>query len=307
MATEMNYLNPSIPESFGGKSKFLKKFKKVDPKWFNSLDVYTLHKPKRKKFPTRSYRAKYPNQFWQADLNDMISISKENNGFKYILTAVDVFSRFGMAIPLKTKTGLEVTEGFKKLFKEHGTPKYIHTDEGKEFENAIFRNFLLQQESKQFSVKSEYKAGIVERFNRTLKERMFRYFTHVKNKNWVDILPNLLSAYNNSIHRTIKMTPIQAMKKQDIVFTTQEQRILRKPKKSPKFKVGDIVRLSKVKNIFEKGYTRNWTTELFQIVEIDLKYMPIMYKVMDMDGEVIQGKFYKEELQFINNSTLLIY
>lgn len=304
MAPKLKYYDLKEPTAFGGKRKFLKRFKKVDPDWFNSQDVYTLHKPKKKKIYTRSYRAKFPHQFWQADLNDMISISNENDNFKYILTVVDVFSRFAMALPLKFKTGTAVTDAFEGLFKAYQAPKYIHTDEGKEFENYIFRNFLKNHGVEQFSVKSVYKAGIVERFNRTLKEKMFRYFTHVKSKRWVDVLPQLIETYNRSYHRTIKMSPKSALRYKNKVFKEQEIRIHKKRIRKPKLKSGDIVRLSKVKNAFEKGYTPNWTKELFQVIEVDEKYMPVMYRVADMGGDIIQGKFYDEELQYINNHSV---
>ena len=131
-----------------------------------SSRALSLHKSVRRRFPVRSYRAKYPSQFWQADLVEMIPFSRINKGFKYILTIVDVFSRFAWAIGLKNKSATSVTDAFKQIFKKTKPPTYLHTDEGKEFENKTVRDYLKTKDTHQFSVKSEFKASICERFNR---------------------------------------------------------------------------------------------------------------------------------------------
>lgn len=261
----------------------------------NNSRAFSLHKPARRRFPVRSYRAKYKNQFWQADLEEMIPHEKENKNFKYILTVIDVFSRYAWALPLKNKSAKAVTSALKKIIDKVGLPKFLHTDQGKEFENSILRKTIPNQ----FSVKSAVKAAIVERFNRTLKSRMYKYFTHIGNYRWYDILQRLVDGYNNTYHRTIKMTPREAYdsKNKKKVFLTQERRISMKKKEKAKFKSGDYVRLSKVKHIFEKGFTTNWTEEIFRVHRVFKKYMPIMYSIKDCDGNIIEGKFYKYELQ----------
>ena len=126
--------------------------------------AYSLHKPVRRRFPVRSYRAKYRSQFWQADLVEMIPFSRINKGYKYILTIVDVFSRYAWAHALKNKNAKSVTDAFKKIFLNNAPPTYLHTDEGKEFENKTVKDYLNTNGTEQFSVKSEYKASICERY-----------------------------------------------------------------------------------------------------------------------------------------------
>lgn len=265
-----------------------------------SHETYSLHRPARKKFPTRTTRAKRVDQFWQADLNELFPFEKENNGNKYILTVIDVFSRYAYARGLKNKTATSVINAFKSIFKENNgkQPKYLHTDQGKEFENKYFHEFL-GKKTKQFSVKSSVKASIVERFNRTLKERMFRYFTYSKTNQWINVLQKFVDGYNNTQHRTLKMTPNEAKlpKNRLKVFKLQEKRVVNKKVVKSKFKVGDYVRLSKKKGIFEKGFTANWTKEIFVIHKINTKYPPVMYIVKDLQDNVLEGKFYQKELQ----------
>lgn len=263
----------------------------------NKSRAFSLHKLARKRFPVRSYRAKYKNQFWQADLEEMIPYAKENAGYKYILTIIDVFSRFAWAWPLKYKNAETVVEAFKIVINDYGAPKYLHTDQGKEFENKTLRNFLVT--TKQFSVKSQFKAALVERFNRTLKGRMYKYFTFVGNYKWFDILHKIVDGYNNTYHTTIKMTPSEAYqnKNRKRVFLLQEKRISQKKKDKTLLKVGDYVRLSKAKNIFEKGFVANWTEEIFQIHRVHKKYSPVMYTIKDKEKNILEGKFYKYELQ----------
>ena len=129
-----------------------------------------------------------------------------------ILTVIDVFSRYAWARTLKTKTGEEMVEAFQNIFQEGKSPHLLQTDQGTEFENKKFQTFLRRWGVKHFSVKSPYKSGMVERFNRTLKTRMFRYFTHVGHYKWVNVLPDLVDSYNRSSHRSLPkgMTPSQA-------------------------------------------------------------------------------------------------
>jgi Chromo (CHRromatin Organisation MOdifier) domain len=141
---------------------------------------------------------------------------------------------------------------------------------------------------------------MVERFNRTLKSKMWKVFTERKNHKYIDILDDLVNNYNNSFHNTIKMTPFEASKKEN---TLKVDRILNpiitKKEIIPKFKVGDKVRISKVKMIFDKGYLPNYTYEIFTVSEIK-ETNPITYKLKDYNNEEIKGSFYNQELTIYN-------
>ena len=160
--------------------------------------------------------------------------------------------------------------------------------------------FLKKNKIERYSSESEFKAAIAERFNRTLKTIMWKYFSANNTHKYVDILNTLLQKYNNTMHRTIGMTPIEASRPEN------EAEVFYKlnPGKSqeisrPKFKVGDTVRISKYKAMFDKGYWPNWTEEIFKIAEIN-PTTPVTYKIKDTRDEILKGSFYEKELQKTN-------
>ena len=169
-----------------------------------------IHKPIRHKFPRRKVMVSGIDSIWASDLVEM----NPERGFKYILTIVDVFSKFGFAIPLKSKTGIEMTETFQKILNESGRiPKKIWSDKGKEYYNKIFLKFLKDHNVELYSVESEIKCSVAERFNRTLKEMMYRKFTELESRKWVKLLPELVDEYNNRYHSTIKILPSKVQRK----------------------------------------------------------------------------------------------
>ena len=262
--------------------------------WTNEL-ADELHKPIRRKFQKRLVFAKNVDDIWAADLVEMQPLAKFNNGYKYILMVIDVFSKYGWAVPLKSKTGIVVATALKKIFKTN-KPSMLWTDKGKEFYNKHVTEIL--KGTKLYSTQNEEKACVVERWNRTIKTRMWKYFTANNTKKYIDILPSLIDKYNNTKHRTIGCTPLVARQPSSYVqvfenlFKKSEERKV----KSPQFHVGDRVRISKKKKTFEKGFTPNWTEEIFIIEEVkDTK--PPTYALQDLKGESIKGSFYEPELQ----------
>jgi transposase InsO family protein len=287
------YFNPKHWASLGG-IKTLQRAVKKKPD-LSKYRAYTLHRPARKRMSKyRPYRAAAYGYQLQADLNDMIQLKDQNDGYQYILTVIDVFTRYAWALPLKTKGGEDITNAFRIIFKDVN-PIYLQTDKGKEFYNSAFDKFLKSKKCKLFSVYSPHKAALVERFNRTLKTRMYRYFTHNNTQNWVKVLPDLISSYNNHRHSSIKMSPIEAKKKKNWWKISSSREIVKS--RHPKLNVGNLVRISKTKGVFEKGYKANWSEQIFVIHDIDRKEDPPMYTIKDYKGEIIEGKFYKQELQ----------
>ncbi|XP_060867430.1 uncharacterized protein LOC132942800 [Metopolophium dirhodum] len=168
-----------------------------------------LHKPARKNFTRRRVNVYGKNDLWQADLVEMIPYSKVNGGYKYFLVVIDCFTKFSWAKPLKSKTGKEVTSAMSTILLDR-SPKLLQLDNGKEFYNTTFDALMTKYGIHKYSTFSILKASIAERFNRTLKGKMYKEFTARGSHEWVSILPKLLDEYNNSYHRTIGMTPIQA-------------------------------------------------------------------------------------------------
>ena len=309
------YYNAGKPGSYGGVQALFRAARaqglKVDvpmiKKYLTNQASYSLHKPSRKNFkrnPTMTGGIDYQ---WQADLADMQSISRFNKGERYILTVIDVFSKFAWAIPVKTKGSKEMLEGFQTLFQKSDPrlPKKLQTDAGKEFLNSEVQNYLKSKGVHHFVSHSDKKAAVVERFNRTLKTRIWTYFTAQQTYNYIDKLDDFVNAYNNSYHRSIKMKPAEVSKKdEDKIFLTLYGDHLGSSSKTPKLQ-GSKVRISNVKGIFEKGYMPNWSEEHF-IVDGQVAKKRSVYKLKDDLGEDIKGEFYKEEIQPITENRYLV-
>ncbi|GBN86399.1 hypothetical protein AVEN_109083-1 [Araneus ventricosus] len=175
------YQDPKHVASFSGVDSLYRAgegqvSKKAIQKWLQAVNAYTLHKPVRKKFRTNRVIAYAIDQQWQADLVDLISIKKFNKGFRYILTCIDILSKHAWVAPLKRKRGVDIINAFKVMFKER-RPQYLQTDQGTEFKNEKFQQFLKANKVKFFTTFNATKASVVERFNRTLKTKMCKYFT----------------------------------------------------------------------------------------------------------------------------------
>ena len=209
------YYNPQSSAGYASIEKLVKasKLKRATVrKWLQSQPTYTLHAPARTQgYPTRRYIVHDIDEQWQADLADMSALANYNNGYKYILTVIDLFSRYAWARPLKSKRGAEVAAAFRDIFNnDKRVPKRVQTDQGKEFENRDVRTLFAQYNIELFSIKSAYKAAVVERFNRTLKGRIWRFFTANITNKWAtnNVLSDAVAAYNHSVHRTLKRRPV---------------------------------------------------------------------------------------------------
>ena len=239
---------------------------------------------------------------WEADLVDVQILKKFNGGYRYLLTCIDVLSKYAWVIPLKSKTSKDMIDGFKKILKGGRVPQMLHSDKGSEFLNRDFQKFLKNQDISFFTTENETKACIVERFNRTLKTKMWRYFTFANTFKYIDILPKLVMGYNNTVHRSIRMKPKEVNienQKQALVSLYGMKRV--KGKRSSKlnafkFQLGDQVRISKSKMRFEKGYEANWSEEVFTISARIRRALPV-YRVNDYNGDELRGTFYEYELQ----------
>ena len=296
------YYDLKHPAGYASAEKLSKEsgisLKKVQ-EWLKAQPTYTLHRMARKKYPTRKYIVHDIDEQWQADLADVSLIARQNKGYNFLLTVIDIFSRYAWARPLKTKSGKEVATAFKDIFAEGRIPCRIQTDQGREFENRDVACLFGELNIELFSVKSAYKAAIVERFNRTLKTKLWRYFTMSLKEKWTDVLQDVVESYNNSIHRTIGLRPIDvtaenAGELREKMYGDKKDKV---QKEKINLKVGDTVRISKVKSIFAKGYLPSWTEEVFTVASINTKYFPTTYKLKDYHGEIIEGSFYRQEIQ----------
>ena len=213
---------------------------------------------------------------------------RANNGYNGILVVIDIFSKFVWTIPLKTKTGKEVAEAFLNIFKEGRLPKKLHVDQGKEFYNKDVKQVLEKNNIQMYSTGTENKASIVERFNRTLGNKLKPII--FKNLNWVDVLPKIIKTYNTTYHRTIKMKPIDVnIKNENHLLSTVYNFSISSSK--PNFEVGDRVRLSSLVDQFRNKLKTNWTKEIFTISKVSISNV-VYYKVNNVNEGI-----YENELQ----------
>lgn len=269
--------------------------------WLAANVTYTLHKPAARKIKRNKVQVFYIDQTWQMDLVDVQSLAKHNQGSKYILTVIDLFSKFAFARPLKNKSGPVVLEAVKNIFEKSGRePDNVHSDQGTEFTQTELKRYLASRGIHIYSTFSEMKASVVERFNRTLKSKMWRYFTHSNSYKYLDVLQDLVASYNSSPHRSLGgVAPINV--KEENQLEIWEAHHAQPPRTKPprfKFNIGDIVRISRNKGVFEKGYTTNWSEEYFKVSR-RLMRRPPTYRLRDLNGEELMGVFYEREMQKI--------
>ena len=210
-----------------------------------------------------------------------------------------MFSKYAWVIPLKDKKGTSIINAFKKIISKGRKPNKIWVDQGSEFYNQSFKDFLKINNIEMYSTFNEEKSVVAERFIRTLKNKIFKHMTAISKNVYFDVLNDIVNKYNNTIHRTIKMKPIDVT---DDYFAEYNEEF---NKKGPKFKLGDHVRISKYKNIFAKGYVPNCSEEVFIVNKIK-NTVPWTYTISGLNGEQIIGSFYEKELQKTNQKEFRI-
>ena len=187
---------------------------------------------------------------WGADLATMQLTTKFNKGFRFLLCAIDIFSKYAWAVPLKDKKFISIVNALQKLLDKLGRkPNKIWVDKGDEFYNNSFKKQLKDNDTEMYSIHKEGKSVVVERFIRTLKNKIYKYMTSASKNVYINKLDDIVDEYNNTYHRTIKMKPVDVKDNTYIDFEKEVNN------KDPKFKIGDHVRICKYKSIFAKGYT----------------------------------------------------
>lgn len=272
--------------------------------WTNNM-ANELHKPVRKKFLKRFVFVRNVDDIWGADLIELQTLAKKNSGFRYVLMVIDVFSKYGWAVPLKTKTGREVANALQSIFGKN-KPKKLWVDRGREFFNKDVTAVLKKYDIDIYTTNNDEKCSVVERWNRTIKTQLWRYFSANGTHKYIDILQPLIDKYNSTKHRSIGMTPTDARKpaNHQQVFKTLYFKKVQSRNIKPKYKVDDKVRIAVKKDTFEKGFTINWSDKIYTITQV-LKTLPPTYKIRD-DREEIKGSFYQQELQKTSEDTFRI-
>ena len=214
----------------------------------------------------------------------MQSLSKYHKGIKYLLRAIDIFSKYAWVVLLKDKRAISIVKAFQKIISKGCKSNKIWFDQSGEFYNNLFKSFLKTNNIEMYSTYNEGKPALAERFIRTLKNKIFKHMAAVSKIFYFDVLDNFVDKYNNKVHRKIKMKPIEVTSDSYAQYNEDFDVI------KPKFKAGDHVRISKCKNIFAKEYTKNWPEEVFVVSKIK-DTVPWTYVIIVLNGEKNCWKF----------------
>ena len=296
----------SMENVYGAAKKILPTIsRRIVREWFDEQLTPSLHKPARYNFPRNKVIVVSIDDQWQVDLCDMISKGEFNDGYKYIMTVIDCFSKYSWARAIKNKGSDRIVEALTSIFDSGRMPKRIQSDKGSEFTNRKVQSFLKERGIHFFTTNSEMKASIVERYNRTLKGRMFKFFTANNTYRYIDVLPMLVDGYNNTLHSSIKMKPADVGKRDETrirrnLYGVRRRRGAKVGLKTYKYGIGDQVRVSKERLVFGNGYHPNWTEEIFVIADRDFAPLPL-YTLRDYSGETLQGRFYEQEIQRVTD------
>ena len=256
----------------------------------SSILADELHKPIIRKFNKRKVYSQFKDNIWGVDLADMQSLSRKDKGIKYLLCAIDLYSKYAFVIPLKDKKGISIVNAFNKIIKQSNRkPNKICVDQGGEFYNNVFEKGLSDNDINMYSTYNEGKSVAAERFIRTLKNKLYKHMTATGKNVYYDVLDDVVNKYNNTKHSTIKIKPIDVKNNKRVYIDEHNEKV-------SKFKVGDRVRISRYKNIFAKGYAPNWNSEIFIVNKIN-DTVPYTYNLKDLNDEEIIGSFYDKELQ----------
>jgi transposase InsO family protein len=276
--------------------------------WLSGETAYVLHRSKRKRFARSKIFAPSRHALWEADLTFFDKLKRFNDGVKYLLVVIDVFSKIAAVEPLRTKATVTVSQAFEAILRRLKVkPSKLRTDRGTEFNSAAFRRLMIKHGIHHYmTLDADIKAGVAERFNRTIKGRITRFMTANKTQRYLPQLQNIVAGYNASPHRSIGMAPndVNRVNQKTVWHRLYGDGQNKTRAMRPKFKIGDRVLITKSRDVFERGYTINWKREVFTVHKIILHF-PYRYVLRDDSNEVLEGSFYEQEMQPISRELTL--
>ena len=311
------YYSSDSPGSFGGWQRLLREARKEGiankgevKQWLRRQFTYTLHHPARRRFNRNPTVVAGAGNQVQMDLVDLSMFASSNDGYRFILTAIDSFSKKAHTECLKNKAAGTVLKAVANVVAVLD-PACIFTDAGTEFKNRQLKEYLNGRKIAHFIARNPVtKASIVERFNRTLKEMMFRLMTSRGSRRYIDAIDKIVESYNASPHRSIGMAP------NDVNHKTEQaafQRLYRSHDINSLFNgrfrdkqwyhVGDSVRMKYVLQPFDKSYYPTFGDQVFTVSRVVKGPYRFLYKVKDWQGKEVDRAFYREELLLIDKDT----
>ena len=310
------YYDLDKPSSYGGVMRLYRGMKKhgwtiKDCKEFlKKQNTYTLHKERVFRFTRNKMITYYPDYQHQIDLVDMQEYARENKGYKYILVIIDCFSRYCWLKGLKDKKATTLRDTFERLYDDIPVPERIQTDQGTEFNNQLMKKWYKEHEIIYFTTRGPgFKCAMVERLNRTLKNLMFRYFTKKGNHKYIDVLDDIANNYNNSYHRTIKMTPSEARTAPiDKLRMNFEEKVKKEKRENgdedelvkengKTLKVGQRVRVAFDKGKMDRGFWQTYKDPVHKITRIYRQDSVPLYELEDEMNQKLPRRYYSQQIQ----------
>lgn len=271
--------------------------------FLRTKESYTAFKRVRKNFKRPRVIVSDKNQQWDCDTLNLSFYTKYNEGYSHVLVCIDIFTRYLFTRALKNLKADSIKEAFAEIFAYNEPPKSIRTDLGSEFANSVVKNFFAANNIRYFNSLNEVKSNYAERVIQTLRVRIGRAMKARHTFNWTDALQDITIGYNESKHRMINCTPLEAMclKERALLWHWQYLRndAATETGNSAPFAldVGDRVRLSYLPKTFrDRAYDEKWGSEIFTITRRKMSQGFQKYYLKDMQNEPVLGSFYKEEL-----------
>ena len=266
-------------------------------------EIYS--KPPKKNYVTNKTDVYHIEENWSLDILDLEDYGPENNrGYRYVLVIIDNFSKFSWTVPLKNRNASTIKDSFENIIiNSKRKPNLIESDRGREFYNNIFQDFLNKNNIKIYSRNTSLGAVFAERFNLAIRNLLKRPVFEKGDGNWIEILSTITKQYNNRIHSSTKMTPIQASLKKNEGYVYKNLSDKRK-KISPKFQINDLVRTADLKKTFSKGDTTNWSYILYKITETIKDTIP-SYHIDNLKERYNESLLTKTELSMKENNSVM--
>ena len=294
----MIYTDLRHPASFSSPYTLFRAAKQKNPNilykdvesWLETQPVYTKYRRIKVKYPHRKVLSRGLRYQYQADLVDYSALKRDNRSFTFLLTIIDIFSRFALAIPIKSKKGPHVATALEKAFKVMKPPRKLQTDVGKEFYNSHVKRVLNRYRVHHFSTDQPLKAQIVERFNRTLRETIKQSMAYRKSLDYISVLSDFLYGYNARPHTAF------------LPFAPREGG--RQQRAKHKYSIGDHMRKAINKGAFSKSYKfKNFSEKLYEMRDT-VHTRPPMYRLKDLrTGNVLDGAVYQEQIQRVRDDS----
>lgn len=301
------------PHSFGGKNRVYEYYKDISnsaiDKALSYNDIYTRFKQHRKSKKYSPIYVHKKRELFQSDVTFFTdkTLVKANHGYQYLHCTIDAFTKMAWIYPLKENTCKSSLMCIKDILRKCGDkPKRINSDRGSEFTCNKFEKFMKNSKIKHYLSYSIRKCPIIERFNLTIQQLLYKLMSAHNSHEWTKFLDDAMRIYLNRKHRTIQMTPLEAEKdenqpKLQVLYQMKYVKAGEKVKK-PKYKIGDSVRIWKDRGQFHRGYMEDYTREYFTIVKV-LNNLPVpRYKIKEQNGENVIGSFFEDELVEYNSS-----